>query len=147
MISITLYGDPIPWKRPQFKRIKNRLLSYDGQKVSKEQCKWQIKAQFNQELIFSSVLIDILFFLKIPVSTSSIKRRQMLHGKIHHIKKPDIDNLQKFVLDCLTKTVINDDSQIIQLRSKKLYSDNPCTLIRISPFELENFDENFERSG
>ena len=68
----------------------------------------------------------------------------MLTGRISHMKKPDIDNLQKFVLDCLNEIVIRDDSQVVEIRARKVYSMKPGTLIRIRPINETGFGEEYE---
>ena len=39
-----------------------------------------------------------------------------------HTKKPDLDNLVKFIGDCLNKLAYHDDSQITHLRVSKRWS-------------------------
>ena len=46
-------------------------------------------------------------------------------------KKPDIDNYEKFVFDCLNGVVYRDDSQVVSCRHDKRYSENPRTEIEI----------------
>jgi len=56
----------------------------------------------------------------------------MLEGKIRHIKRPDRDNLEKLVLDCLQKCgFFLDDSQNDSWSGKVVYSENPKTAIEI----------------
>ena len=52
---------------------------------------------------------------------------------IIHTKKPDIDNLIKFVLDALSgqNGFFLDDNLIESIYAKKIYSDNPKTMILI----------------
>lgn len=46
--------------------------------------------------------------------------------------KPDIDNLQKLLMDCMTKLKFwNDDSQVVILGAMKLWSDVPGILIKV----------------
>lgn len=129
MISLDLYGIPIPYSRPRLS--KGHV--YDPRQKEKEGAKWQLKSQYRNELLAGPLYIDAIFFMPIPKSTSTIRKRQMVHNKIHHMSKPDIDNLLKFVLDCLNKTIIQDDRQIVKLSCEKKYSQNPGTLIRIYP--------------
>ena len=54
-------------------------------------------------------------------------------------KKPDIDNLIKFVLDALQgqNAYFVDDSQVVRILAEKIYSDNPRTEIMI----VEEYEE------
>lgn len=79
--------------------------------------------------------MDISFYLKIPKSTSKAKRKQMLNGKIKHIKKPDVDNLVRPIFNALAKIVYNDDSQLCNVNISKYYSDNPRIVVKISDLE------------
>ena len=88
--------------------------------------------------------LDIIFFMPIPKSLSSIKKRQRENGLIAHICKPDLDNLEKFVLDCLNGLVFKDDAQICEMRAKKIYSSKPGTLIRIIPLADEKRELLYE---
>ena len=72
----------------------------------------------------------------------------MINGVVHHFHKPDCDNLAKFYMDCMNNLVYRDDSQICDLRVKKVYSMVPSTLIRIRPIvmninkdEIDSLDE------
>jgi len=144
MISLELFGSPIPQKRPRFCRKGKFVSCYDEQSKIKEGCKWQIKSQFRDEPLKVPVSLDLIFYMPIPKSFSAIKKRQMKNGIIAHSKKPDIDNLQKFILDCLNSIVFADDSQIAEIRAKKIYSSNPGTLVRIIPLADEKRELLYE---
>jgi len=137
MISLELFGSPVPQQRPRFARQGKFTNCYDPLEKIKEGCKWQLKSQYREDPLEIPLSLDIIFFMPIPNSLSSIKKRQMTNGLIGHIKKPDLDNLQKFALDCLNKLVFKDDSQVCEIRAKKIYSNNPRTLIRIFPLADE----------
>ena len=61
--------------------------------------------------------------------------------KLPHTKKPDIDNLIKFVLDALQgqNGFFFDDSQVVRLYAEKIYTDDPATEIMILE---ENEEQN-----
>ena len=103
----------------------------------KEGFKWQIRSQYRNQPLETPVVLDITFFMPIPKSTSGIKKRQMLNGICYHMKRPDLDNLQKLALDCLNNLVIKDDSQVVDIRTRKIYAEKPGTLIRIYPKEQQ----------
>ena len=46
----------------------------------------------------------------------------MLTGKIWPAKKPDSDNIAKVVLDALNGIAYHDDTQIVMVVAKKVYS-------------------------
>ena len=144
MISMELEGNPIAQKRPRIARGPNSSWCYDSQKELKDGSQWQLRSQFREPPLTVPVSIDLIFFMPIPKSTSAFKKRQMQNGIIAHTKKPDIDNLQKFILDCMNKLVFEDDSQVCEIRAKKIYSSKPATLIRVIPLTDEKRDILYE---
>ena len=46
-------------------------------------------------------------------------------------KKPDIDNYEKFIFDCLSGVVYRDDSQVVSCRHDKRFTENPRTEIEV----------------
>lgn len=138
MISIDIDGNPIPWKRVGQRNLGSYVISYDRQKPEKEKIRLGIAKNYKDKPLTCALKVDIHFFLPIPKSTTKKIRLEMQEGKIKSIKKPDIDNLSKFILDCMTGFVYADDSQIVELTAKKLYSSNPGTLIQIIPIETSS---------
>lgn len=56
--------------------------------------------------------VDIIAFYEVPKSYSKKKKQEMLDGQLYPTKKPDIDNIAKFILDALVaKQVFPNDSQ------------------------------------
>ena len=55
-------------------------------------------------------------------STSKKKMQQMLEGEILPLKKPDMDNIVKVIADALNGVAYLDDSQIVLVKAKKVYS-------------------------
>lgn len=66
--------------------------------------------------------VDLLFFFRRPKSHFNKKGLKKDAPKFH-TKKPDIDNLIKFVLDALNKVFWKDDSQVVFVCAEKLYND------------------------
>ena len=137
MISLDLFGDPIPQKRARTFNNHGKIVTWDSQSKIKEGYKWQIRSQYNEEPLNEPLAIDILFRMPIPNSATKRIKQAMLNGAHRHIKRPDLDNLCKLVLDVLNGLVYRDDSQIDQISMKKIYSTNPGTFIRIIPIEQQ----------
>ena len=60
----------------------------------------------------------------------------MLANRILPVKKPDCDNIAKIVLDALNKIAYKDDSQVIELSVKKLYSEVAKVSVHIEEIEV-----------
>lgn len=58
---------------------------------------------------------------EIPASYSKKRRADCLSGAERPMKKPDIDNIEKLVLDALNKKAWADDTQVIEIETKKYY--------------------------
>ena len=137
MIHLNLYGNPIPWKRPGGTRIR-----YDIQAKEKEQIKWVLRSQYrNSEPLKTPLIVNLVFSFPVPKSASGIKRKQMLNNVTYHMKRPDVDNCAKFILDCMNGEIFQDDCQIVQLNARKQFSDQPGTLIELIPI---TFNQKFE---
>lgn len=133
MISLDLFGDPVPQARARTFRRGSKSITYDPMAKLKEGYKWQIRSQYREEPLTVPVALDIVFMMPIPKSTSKTKTAAMLNGTIYHIKRPDLDNLEKFLLDVLNEVVLKDDAQIVELHARKIYSSKPGTYVRIIP--------------
>jgi Holliday junction resolvase RusA-like endonuclease len=116
-IRFEIYGKPIAQARPKFFTRKSKggkvyAGAYSPQATEAGRFGMDIRSQLpaGWEPIEGPVAISVFFGMPVPASASRKKRQAMLGGAIRPDKKPDLDNLIKFVKDCLTKIVWRDDS-------------------------------------
>lgn len=130
MILLQIDGPPVPWAAHQgFGRR-----AYNPRQPEREYAQWQLKAYFNQlKPIDGAIKLICEYHMPIPLSTRKGLKTQMMNGVVHHLKKPDVDNLNKFLCDCLKNIIFHDDSQVIEINSKKIYSESPKTVIKVIP--------------
>jgi len=101
------------------------------------------------EPLTGPVILSVIAYLPIPKSWPQWKRDAANQDIIRHKSKPDLDNLLKFIMDCMTQMNFwGDDSQICEFGiTKKQYSISPRWVISISEFfEPENkrdYDEHW----
>lgn len=88
--------------------------------------------------------VRVIFYLPIPDSTPKPQKNLNLWGLVNHTKKPDIDNLEKFILDCANDILFPDDSMIVSLKSTKHYSNNPRTEIEVMSLKQKHYGHNVE---
>jgi len=69
-------------------------------------------------------------YVAVPKSTSNKKRADMLAAVTLPTKKPDFDNIAKFI-DALKQVVFVDDAQIAEAHIWKRYSDRPRIVIEL----------------
>ena len=130
--TIIIKGTPIPKSRPRFVRRGDYVGTYkpaqearleeDIQKLVKE----QLEFQGLTEPIKKCVELSVMFDMPIPQSL----KNKVNDGDIH-AKKPDIDNLCKFIMDALNGIAWKDDKLVTRLSLQKRYSDVPKTVIWI----------------
>ena len=134
-IQISIPGKPIAKKRPKFYRRGSFVGAYNAQET--EEGKFQLLANSQIKLerpISNPICIDMLFYMLRPKSHFGTGRNKEILKKTApyvHFSKPDIDNLEKMVYDCLNQMAWMDDSLIVESRAKKVYSRNPRTEITI----------------
>jgi len=129
-IVIQIRGNPIPLKRH---RTYNNV-SYDSQKKLKEQIGWLIKNQVNSYLI-GNLFLDIVFYFEIPSSWSRCKKEKVAAKRKG--SRPDLSNLIKFYEDVMQDVgLYKDDSQIVDISSKKLYDDGQGARVEITLKEV-----------
>lgn len=80
-----------------------------------------------------TVLVEA--FMPVPASWSKKDRAAALAGDMHHIGKPDGDNICKAALDALNKIAWNDDAQIVMLQTFKRYDEWPRLRVSIWAFD------------
>jgi Holliday junction resolvase RusA-like endonuclease len=120
---------------------------YDQQKKEKEQVRWQLRAQMKENPLSVPLELDFIFYFGVPKSTSAPRRKDMLQDKIHHMIKPDNDNCQKYLLDCMTGVIYVDDCQVVDIHARKVYGDSPRTVICVRPLSSCTYKGNEKFEG
>lgn len=122
-----LEGDPLPLKRP---RISQKRL-WDPQKEHKLVTGITLDKEHILPRLFQGPLMLIVEFLfKFP-KTMPLKQRSKLKNKPYE-KKPDLDNLVKYIADCATAVLYHDDSIITNIQATKKYGDISKTIFTIA---------------
>jgi Holliday junction resolvase RusA-like endonuclease len=138
--KIIVSGKPIAKKRPRFVRKGNFVSTYNDQLTEEGRFILDVKQQYNLPLIDGPISINLTFVMPRPKAHFGTGRNAgglKTSAPKYHTKKPDIDNLVKFVFDCLNGIVWVDDAQIITLFARKIYGVDPVTIIMVeSDFEI-----------
>lgn len=126
-ISIMVKGNPVAQPRPRATIRGGKIRVYN--KSTSNEWKGSVMAAFKDYInlnIDAPVNIEIMYYMKRP---KSMLRKKDIFDIIPHIKKPDLDNLNKAVLDALTSArVWVDDSRVFNISASKFYThkDNEC---------------------
>lgn len=127
--SLTFHVDlnPVPKGRPRFSKVGGFVRSYTPKKTSDYEAQVKAIAQSVMacEPLETPLAAFLYFRLPIPKSYSKKRIQACLEGLERPIKKPDLDNLAKSVLDGLNGVVYKDDSQLVSLHITKVYANNP----------------------
>jgi len=125
-IHFQVEGDPKGKGRPRFSRVGNFTKVYtDKQTLSYE----AMIAFFAKQAMGVTDLLEtpvsVFLYVRLPVPQSYTKKRReaCLGGTEKPCKKPDIDNIAKTYLDAMNGVIFVDDTQVVDLHVKKLYSD------------------------
>ena len=133
-IILTIPGDPIAKKRPRFARRGKFVTTYNCQETEEGKFMTIVAAQLaGKEPIPAEQAIKLTCRFHMPIPAGWSKKKRLMNASIgiRHVKRPDLDNLIKFVKDCLNGVAYHDDSQVVFLTAGKKYSDNPHTEIII----------------
>lgn len=130
-MMLILQGRPKACKRPKFSRHG----TYDPQKAEKNSTRIELKAQFPHAPYEGPIAIFVHFHFEPPKSTPRKELDRYRGGLIAFIKKPDIDNMIKYFLDCMNGIIFIDDSQVIEITAKKCYHTKSSTIIMVESKE------------
>lgn len=134
MIEIVLLGAPRGKERPRLTKTGH---VYTPEKTRNYEAALKYAAQQvmgERPPLAGPLTVDIR--VDVPISPSWPKKRRdaARSGAERPVKKPDWDNFGK-VIDALNLVVWIDDSQIVDGRVRKFYSDKPGMTIRVQPME------------
>jgi len=140
IIYLTIPGKPIAKKRPRFFRRGNFVGTYNDQQTEEGRWLWEAKHQLHEQGLFTGplkliegpVILKVSFIMPIPKNTPKRDMKKLEDGQaMWHDKRPDLDNLIKFVKDCLNKFLWEDDSQVCHIVAMKVYGLEAATQVEI----------------
>ena len=136
MIEIIIPGKPIAKKRPRFARRGKFTTTYSDQETEESKFMAQVLATLGKDwqTLTGPLFMEIHFDFPRPKNhygTGKNADKIKANAPKFHIIKPDLDNLEKFVCDCMNGIVFLDDAQVIHISSRKAWADNPITKIII----------------
>lgn len=75
--------------------------------------------------------VRVMAYYSIPQSESKKRQAMMESHQIRPMKKPDVDNVVKIILDSLNKIAYHDDAQVVDCMFRKFYSYQPRVVVTI----------------
>ena len=120
MISFSCDGTPVP--QGSMKVINGHILHSQGSALAVWRSTIALAARFaGAKPVEGAIGIEIIFRVRRP---KTVKRD-------YPTVAPDLDKYIRGVLDSLTGIAYRDDAQVIDIKAKKVYSDEPGADIKI----------------
>jgi len=91
------------------------------------------------------VRLSMHFHIAVPRSWPKWKREASLGGFVAPTGRPDMDNLEKALLDTFNGVLISDDAYVVERHAWKLYAERPAILARVE--RTDQFDVNVKRAA
>jgi len=125
-ITFTVPGPPHGKGRPRFARRGNFVATYTDAKTSSYED--QIRFYALQAMGSSKPLktaLEAFIYVRLPVPQSYSKKRTeaCLSGLERPCKKPDLDNVVKSFMDGMNGIVYQDDDQVVEIHTTKVYAE------------------------
>lgn len=124
LASVRIDGPPTAKGRPRFTRM-GRAFTPAKTRQAEGYIRHQIVEQAGMLRLEGPLRVTVACFMAVPGSWSKLKQAQALTGAVHHIGRPDLDNLAKAVLDAANGYLWCDDAQIVALVLSKSYAERP----------------------
>lgn len=81
------------------------------------------KVMEGHRLMDGPLRVDMTFRMSVPVSWPKWKKEAALLGLIRPTGRPDMDNLEKALLDAFNDHIISDDALVIERFARKIYAE------------------------
>lgn len=124
-IHFQVEGDPRGKGRPRFGRFGKFTRVYTDKHTTDYEAvikSYAAHAMGSSDPLETAVSVFLYIRLPVPQSYSKKRTEACLSGLEKPCKKPDIDNIAKTYLDAMNGVIFKDDTQVIDLHVKKLYS-------------------------
>ena len=141
VVRIEVPGVPVGKARPRFTRTGRCYNTKKTKEFETRVARAFLNSGATQFRESEALKIDIIAEMPIPKSATKKVLRAIEEGTVKHLKKPDLDNIVKAVLDGLNGIAFPDDKQVIMLSAFKRYSKDPKTIICI--FGGDHGEERF----
>jgi len=132
-IKFTVPGQPVPQGRPRFKRSGKFVQTYDpppSAKYKRKVKKYAEKVPLYEPLK-GELYAEVLIFKETLKGFSKAKKAAAEAGTLRPTTKPDIDNYAKGILDAVKGVIWKDDGQVVDLYTRKFYSEIPRVEITV----------------
>lgn len=128
MTTFVIPGKPFAKQRPRFSRRNGRAFT-PKETVSFEQTVGTIASLHFKEPLQCPVRLKIAATFEPPKSWS--KKKIAEHINRPHTQSPDLDNIEKAISDGMNRIAYDDDRQIAQKSSTKIWGPRAQTVVTV----------------
>ncbi len=125
-LTFEIPGKPQGKARPRIVRNKYTGKSHgitpEKTQAYEDLVRWSWKAAGGRFLGDRLLEVHITAYFATPKSYSKKKVREIEENGLRPVCKPDLDNIQKVILDALNRLAYNDDAQVVKISCEKLYA-------------------------
>lgn len=135
MIEVSILGEPSAQKRHRSVRFGGSIRQYDPSASDKGDFLSIIQKNAPEKPLDQPLRVDCSFYFSRPKShfrTGANSHILKDTAPLWHTSRPDRDNLDKFVMDSMSKVYWRDDSVVCAGEIVKKYDSNPRTEIKIT---------------
>lgn len=138
-VVVDIPGKPMGKQRVRLNRktgavfTPERTVSYEGMVALEAQRKMK-----GLEILDGPVGLYIEIMLPVPQSWPKRKQERALACELLPIGKPDIDNVNKILMDAMNQVVWVDDSQVVQTQIRKFYHKMPGVTVHVFRVTVPN---------
>lgn len=121
--------------RPRLDIYNGRIYTPKNTRSYEELIRQYFKIKYPRyETLEGRLAVKIIAYFKPAKNTTKKNRELMLSGTLSPIKKPDIDNIGKVMLDALNKIAFKDDNQVTKMEIEKVYAEEEKIYIKIEEY-------------
>lgn len=119
-------------QRPRYSAKLGRMYTPSKTSTFEEKVKWAFKSKYNIEtgINMNPFKAKIIIQSK-PAESLGRKQKEELIRNTWDLRRPDIDNVTKAILDALNGLAYKDDNQVVMLYAEKIYGEENKILVEL----------------
>lgn len=132
-VRFVIPGKPQGKARARYNRKQQRIYTPHQTALYEEIIASEYLAQVGAGVALRGPIgVIIVANFKIPKGAGKNRRAEMLEGKIRPEIKPDVDNIEKAVLDSLNGIAYDDDKSVVDCHTRKFYHEENNLIVILS---------------
>lgn len=137
-LTFVVPGEAVGKGRPKFTVQGGYAKAYTPKKtVDYEKfIKSCYRSKYRNYISDKAIRVMTFIYVKPSKSLSKKKKAKLLNNEFLPSKKPDVDNVQKCILDALNKVAFNDDAQVVEQVTKKRFGEEDKVIVVIEEIGL-----------